>query len=194
MRGSLIGCVLGVTFLVYQYNARQASAADNHFFQTDIDTIDEIQTIAALVGAQSSPDIGVDEAGRFKKYQNIGRCMLREFMSYPLPLEGEPEARVFRYNSWDFSHGVVARMEPELAEVGASGGRDGGYAITIRGGDAPLVNFKVQILRADSVFFDKPAVDVNEYIGERRLVAAGRDAAVVALRALDSLSVKCKAG
>jgi hypothetical protein len=169
-----------------------ARAADNQFFDQSLDTLDELRRIASLIQRQPAVDIGLDEAGKIKRYQNIGRCGIREVMSYPMPLTGDPLSRELKYNSWDFS-GVVSVELRDGAPAGAvaTGDDNAAFVIAVRGNLATLVNFKSQSIPVDSVFFKNPTVDTNKNLSQFDFTDTGRQRALDDKAAIERLARKC---
>ena len=174
-----------------------ALAADNQFFEQSIDTIDELRRVASLIQRQPAVDVGVDEAGKIKRYQNIGRCGIREVMSYPMPLTGDPLSREMKYNSWDFS-GVVGvelrdgERKDRAAQSGFAAGEDTEpFIISVRTNLSTLVNFKSQSIPVDSVFFKNPTVDINKNLSRFDFVDVGRQRALDDKGAIERLVAKC---
>ena len=170
-----------------------ALAADNQFFEQSIDTIDELRRVASLIQRQPAVDVGVDEAGKIKRYQNIGRCGIREVMSYPMPLTGDPLSRELKYNSWDFSGVVAVELKEAAGNNKAPPASDdaAAFVITVRTHLSTLVNFKSQSVPVDSAFFKNPTVDTNKNLLQFDFADTGRQRALDDKAAIERLVAKC---
>ena len=170
-----------------------ARAADNQFFDQSLDTLDELRRVASLIQRQPSVDVGVDEAGKIKRYQNIGRCGIREVMSYPMPLTGDPLSRELKYNSWDFSGVVAVELKEAAGTNKAPPASDdaAAFVITVRTHLSTLVNFKSQSVPVDSAFFKNPTVDTNKNLLQFDFADTGRQRALDDKAAIERLVAKC---
>ena len=190
-RGLFSGCWLLALSCSIPFSV--ARAADNQFFDQSLDTLDELRRVASLIQRQPSVDVGVDEAGKIKRYQNIGRCGIREVMSYPMPLTGDPLSRELKYNSWDFS-GVVAVELKEAAwnnKAPPASDDAAAFVITVRTHLSTLVNFKSQSVPVDSAFFKNPTVDTNKNLLQIDFADTGRQRALDDKAAIERLVAKC---
>jgi len=131
--------------------------------------------------------------GKIKRYQNIGRCGIREVMSYPMPLTGDPLSRELKYNSWDFSGVVAVELKEAAANNKASPASDdaAAFVITVRTHLSTLVNFKSQSVPVDSAFFKNPTVDTNKNLLQFDFADTGRQRALDDKAAIERLVAKC---